>query len=570
MEETLFNPNTLSCTDSVPSLLGVFDPSIAPSLLYYAYIPIVIVSLVFGLIIFLRDKKSILSRLFAGITVTFSLWVLNIIVQWIATPNSIIYFAWQLTAILEILIFLLAIYFVDVFISHKDISANKKILLGVIYLSALVLTPTVLNVSSYDLTFCEGTIGPLWYAIYAFEVTSLLWIASIGFNYYKEHKNSTNGLNFSRQNKLVTIGTIVFLFLFSGSNIYGEITQNYAVNLIGPIGMVVFLGLIAYLLSKYKSFGSTKIIGVQMLVYALWVLVFSLVFINSIDLIHIVVGITFILLIILGVGLIRSVKKEIEQKERLERLTFQLSDANEKLKDLDKSKTEFLSLASHQLRSPLTAIKGYSSMLLDGSYGEIQEKNKMPIDRIFQSANNLTLIVEDLLSVTKIEQGGMQYEFTGIDLAKVAKTLVEEQSVNAKKRGLELVFDNKIGTAIVMADATKIRQVLLNFVDNAIKYTPKGSVSVTVESIDGNKVRFAVKDSGVGMSEETKHNLFEKFKRGEEGSRIDSGGSGLGLYLAKEIVGAHAGEIHVESDGVGKGSTFIVDLPLKNRESKVE
>ncbi len=566
MNESFNQLNSLMCADSVPSLLGIFDTSIAPPLLYYAYIPIVLAALIFGVFVFLKDRKSLVSKLFVGITIAFALWVLNVIVQWIAAPNSVIYFAWQLAAILEVLIFLLTIYFVSVFVEHEDISFSKKLFLSGIFLITLVATPTIYNVSFYDLTLCEGSIGPLWYFIYAFEITSLFWIAIIGWNHIKKIGKK----EYSKENKIVTIGTIIFLFLFSGSNIYGEITQDYTFELVGPIGMVVFLGLVAYLISKYRSFGSMKIIGVQMLVYALWVLVFSLFFINSINIIHIVLGITFILLVILGIGIIKSIKKEIEQKERLERLTFQLSDANEKLKDLDKSKTEFLSLASHQLRSPLTAIKGYSSMLLDGSYDTITEKNKMPIDRIFQSANNLTLIVEDLLSVTKIEQGGMQYEFTGIDLAKIAKTLVDEQSINAKNRGLELIFENKIGTAIVRADATKIRQVLLNFVDNAIKYTPKGSVKVTVEAIDENKVRFAVKDSGVGMSEETKHNLFEKFKRGEEGSKVDSGGSGLGLYLAKEIVGAHAGEIHVESDGVGKGSTFIVDLPLKNRDSKVE
>lgn len=559
MEETLSNLNNSMCADSVPSLFGIFDPSIAPPLLYYAYIPIVIASLVFGLFIFLKDRKSLLSRLFASITVAFSLWVVNIIVQWIATPNSVIYFAWQLTAILEIAIFLLAIYFVDVFITHKDISQSKKILLSSIFLVTLLLTPTVFNIGSYDLTWCEGTIGSLWHLVYAFEVTSLFWIASIGMN----QTNDSEEKKFLSQNKIVTIGTIALLLVFSGSNIYGEITQNYTINLIGPIGMVVFLGLIAYLISKYRSFGSMKIIGTQILVYALWLLVASLIFVNNISLIHIVVVVTLALLIVLGMVLIRSVKREVEQRERLERLTFQLSDANEKLKDLDKSKTEFLSLASHQLRSPLTAIKGYSSMLIDGSYGKITEESKVPIDRIFQSSNNLAMIVEDLLSVAKIEQGGMQYEFTGINLAKIAKTLVDEQSVNAKSKNIELTFDTNVDVAVVRADSTKLRQVFLNFLDNAIKYTPKGTVKVSLEIID-KKVRFSVKDSGIGMSKDTRDRLFEKFRRGEEGSKINAGGSGLGLYLAKEIVGAHAGEIYVESEGVGKGSTFIVDLPLKN------
>ena len=243
-------------------------------------------------------------------------------------------------------------------------------------------------------------------------------------------------------------------------------------------------------------------------------------------------------------------------------LTYQaLQDANEKLKSLDKLKTEFLSLASHQLRSPLTAIKGYTSMLLEGSFGEIGDKQKEAIDRVFQSSNHLTKVVEDLLNVSKIEAGGMKYEMAPFDLEKSAKDLSTDLSITAQKKGLALNFttDGKAPYTI-NGDMEKIRQVILNVIDNAIKYTQKGSITVNLskDTVAGT-VRVAVTDTGMGISPEEKEKLFQKFSRGE-GGKTNTGGSGLGLYLAKQIAEAHGGHISIDSPGVGLGSTFSIDF----------
>jgi signal transduction histidine kinase len=243
----------------------------------------------------------------------------------------------------------------------------------------------------------------------------------------------------------------------------------------------------------------------------------------------------------------------------LEKLNQQIAISNEKLKDLDKLKTEFLSLASHQLRSPLTAIKGYTSMLLEGSFGEVTEVQKETIDKVFQSSKHLAKVVEDLLNVTKIEQGGMVYQMAPFDMEKTVKEIVDDLKITAEKKGLVMEFstDNK-APYTANGDMEKLRQVFLNLIDNSIKYTAVGSISVMVGKVS-DKIRFSVTDTGMGMTEETKKSLFQKFARGE-GGKVNASGSGLGLYLAKEIVGAHKGKVWVESPGVGKGSTFIVEL----------
>ncbi|MEI8130109.1 MAG: GAF domain-containing sensor histidine kinase [bacterium] len=243
-------------------------------------------------------------------------------------------------------------------------------------------------------------------------------------------------------------------------------------------------------------------------------------------------------------------------------LTYEaLQDANEKLKSVDKLKTEFLSLAAHQLRSPLTAIRGYTSMLLDGSFGTVDTKQKEAINRVFESSSHLTKIVEDLLNVSKIEAGGMKYEMAPFDLEKPVHDLTTDLSITAEKKGLKLSFatDNK-GPYTINGDMEKIRQVVLNVIDNAIKYTMQGSISVLLARNEATKmVRIAVTDTGMGISAEEKEKLFQKFSRGE-GGKTNTSGSGLGLYLAKQIAEAHGGEVVIDSPGAGKGSTFTIEL----------
>lgn len=251
-------------------------------------------------------------------------------------------------------------------------------------------------------------------------------------------------------------------------------------------------------------------------------------------------------------------------------VTNELRIANEKLKELDDLKTDFISIASHQLRAPLTAMQGYSSMLLEGSYGAISEEVRRIIDKVFQSSQRLIIIVNDLLEISRIEKGKLELVFNSLNVSELLKDIIEELRPNAEKKNIAIKFNCPDTQEIVVeADLHKMRQVLTNIVDNAIKYTNAGFVHVCAEIRDHSAL-ITVQDSGVGISPENMKYLFQKFSRVKGISKMYTDGSGLGLYVAQEIMRLHHGEIWVTSDGTGKGSQFFISLPLKTQDEKAK
>lgn len=554
----------LNCEFDTAKFL-IFSDNVFGTLVYYSHFFALILSLSIGIFVFIKNKKSLTSQLLFLITVLFSLWVFFDLILWATEKQHYTMFFWSLMIIIEPLIYALCVYFVDVFISEKDISYLKKIFLIIPLLPVIILLPTKLTLIGYDFTNCDRAVVEGFFAnyyIYAIEIFYILWMFFHSVRIYlKTVDHDIKGKLF-----LITTGTTLFLASFAFGNIIQSFSDSWTLGQVGLFGMPIFVGFLAFLITKYKVF-SMKVLSSEFLIFGLSVLVISITFIRNIENVRIVAIFSFLFVVALGYVLIRSVKREVEQRERLQDLTNQLEysndelgKANEKLKGLDKLKTEFLSLASHQLRSPLTAIKGYASMVKDGDFGEIAPKAKEAVERIFESSQNLTMIVEDLLNVSKIESGGMKYEKVDFNMSEIVKTTAEDLSIMAAKKNIKLGYSEDVGNHNVNGDKEKLRQVVMNFIDNAIKYTKEGTIDVKLENREG-KVLVSIKDTGMGVSPEIMATLFQKFARGE-GQKMNTGGSGLGLYLAKEIVDAHKGRVWVESPGMGLGSTFFIELDV--------
>jgi len=247
----------------------------------------------------------------------------------------------------------------------------------------------------------------------------------------------------------------------------------------------------------------------------------------------------------------------IEKEEELELVYV-------RVREVDQLKSDIVSLAAHQIRSPLVAISGYASMIVEGDFGRVQGQVKSAIKKIADSSENLMAIANEFLDVSHIDDGREKYYMKSFDIKRMSMSVVSRKLLSAKKAKIDLDFSYEKGKDYeVFADEEKIKKVITSLIDNAIRYTKEGWVKVHVEKIDG-KIRLSVKDTGVGISHKEIKKLFHKFSRTKEATKIDVAGTGLGLYIAKEMLRAQGGDIWASSDGLGKGSTFTIELSARN------
>lgn len=235
--------------------------------------------------------------------------------------------------------------------------------------------------------------------------------------------------------------------------------------------------------------------------------------------------------------------------------TAKLKRTNDKLKDLDEAKDEFISMASHQLRTPLTSVKGYLSMVMEGDAGKISQPQKELLTQAFTSSQRMVYLIADLLNVSRLKTGKFVINNTQSDLVDIVETEISQLRETLKAKKITLEFKKPDNISLLMLDDTKIRQVIMNFIDNAIYYTPAdGHISVEVKE-DKNNVYFIVKDTGLGIPREEQKHLFTKFYRASNARKVRPDGTGLGLFMAKRVIAAQGGSILFESTE-GKGSTF--------------
>jgi len=249
-------------------------------------------------------------------------------------------------------------------------------------------------------------------------------------------------------------------------------------------------------------------------------------------------------------------------QQRIANATRELRASNSQLRHLDKAKDEFLSMASHQLRTPLTSVKGYISMILDGDAGKVSADQKKLLDEVFLNSERMVGLINDFLSVSRIQTGRFVIEKTPLDLSLVVEQEINSLRQNATARQMEFVYEKPANFPMLDIDESKIRQVIMNFADNAIYYShPNTNINVSLSVENGNAV-FTVKDTGIGVPKTERDQLFTKFYRASNAKKTRPDGTGVGLFLAKKVVDDHEGKIIFESTE-GKGSTFGFSLPIK-------
>jgi len=525
---------------------------------YYSHLVPVVIALFLGFYALFKTKGSQLAILFAGFTIGVSLWLIGDLVDWVSSNYFLIYYTWSWLDFVNIVFFVFGAYFFSV-LARDKISIWGKVAYVLLCIPALVIVVTGTSVLEFTQSICQAVNNDLL-TNYKLAVEGLMVISMLASLIIAWRKS-----DFHKRIQLVTVLAAVLLFftVFAGTEYFSSITGNYLVNLYSLFVLPIFLIVMVFAVTNLGLF-NFRLLGTQILSYVL-ILMSGLQLLFVQDSTHATLSvITLAISIFFGVLLLQNAQKEEKARLEVERLAKELEASNGQL-------SEFMSLATHEIRNPATFIKGFTAGALEGDLGELTPILKDGMQKIFVRVNDIIHLGNQYLDKSKLELNKLTYDFTPTDLGKLVEDLKREFEPAAVQRGIAITSTiDKSGQYTVQADSGKIKEVIGNLIDNAIKYTKDGNGgSVTVSVVKGeNTVTVKIADNGDGIPAETIPQLFKKFSRADA-QKANLLGTGLGLYLAKIFIDAHQGKIWVESPGKDKGSTFYVELPIAQADSAV-
>jgi hypothetical protein len=359
------------------------SPFEVPELIYYSHIPLIF-SLIL-IIIFILDKSNKKSEhnILLVIAFFFALWVILDTVLWMTSLSDIEIFVWATMTLIEPLIYVSCLYLIYLFTLKKDPSFRLKLIWCLLYFPVIIFAPTKYMLSRVDLVNCLAVEGPFINYSYGIEIIFLVWILLFTLQQYILIQDK----EFRKKFILLNLGIALSLLFFTIGNIIGSVTDDWDMGQIALLGIPVFIGFLIYLISKYETF-DIKLLGEQALILSTSTLIGSLIFIRNLTLTQRgVIFVTFVMSGILGYFFIRNVKKVVL--------------INEELKEINKQKSEFISLATHHIATPLTVVKGYVELIRDGKYGKVPDEMSKTLEVIEKSTDKIGVLVRNFLNVIK-------------------------------------------------------------------------------------------------------------------------------------------------------------------------
>jgi signal transduction histidine kinase len=245
------------------------------------------------------------------------------------------------------------------------------------------------------------------------------------------------------------------------------------------------------------------------------------------------------------------------------RMSDELQRLYGELETASRHKSDFLATMSHELRTPMNAIIGFSEVLHEQMFGELNERQLAYVDDVLAAGKHLLSLINDVLDLAKIEAGSMELELSEVAIPEVLRSAVSMHAERASRGGIELSLTTEPEEITIDADSRRVRQIVFNLLSNAVKFTPPGGRVDVSARLDDGRVEIAVADTGPGIAPEELETIFEEFKQATDGKRAE--GTGLGLPLSRKLVELHGGRLRVESDA-GRGSTFRFTLPVEQED----
>jgi signal transduction histidine kinase len=526
----------------------VFGPNVGP-LQYYSHLPIIAISLLFAGYILYQSAKSLPNQTLFVTLFVFTLWVFFDSIIWATNRADVIMFMWSLQILIEPIVYIGCLLLMYLLIDKRAPHFDTLLGWAILFLPLVLLVPTEYVLSSFDLTNCLANETYLSYYSYLIEVIFVLWILIYAANRYRAATDT------KRRWEIVTltIGIILFLIAFAWGNVTGSLTGDWQLAQYGLFGMPLFTAFLVYSIVRFKTF-NLSLIGSVALVLALIVLSFSLMFVQDVSVFRGVAMATFILTGIIGYALVRVISRDVRQKLLIEAQEAELEVVNRQQESL-------LHFISHEVKGYFAKSEAAFSGMAQGDYGRLDKSLENMANAGLNDIRKGVEMVSDILEASNFRKGTVDYDVSAFDFKKALEEIVRELKPIAEKKGLKLECVVDGAAYDITGDEAKLRRhVVRNLIDNAVRYTPSGSITVQLAKSEKH-IRFSVKDTGVGITNEDKHRLFTQGGKGKKSTSVNVDSTGYGLYIAKQVVEAHKGRIWVESGGAGKGSEFIVELP---------
>lgn len=522
---------------------------------------VVIVSFASGFFVYRRARHRTSSKYYALVSFTIGLWVLGRAIFQTATVEGTASFWGYFLFIPPVFVVLFLLLFC-IYVGQEDkrLSIWQKIIIyipwSVLLFVAVAPGQVVERVKELPNGANDIVYGGYFLSVYGpLLVIYLISIFPILIIKYKRVNHIVR-----LQLRYILLGTFMSIAIAVVANIILPAFGYTNLVWLGPLSAIILVVVVGYAVSR-KELWDFKLIFTELLVFLILVVQLTQIFLTANEpnklIFH---SATFVFMAIFSAFLIRGIFREVESGERVAELTEELTVVNRRLQEIDIEKSDFVSIASHQLRAPLTLIKGYASMFLEGSFGPIEDENKKNIiQKIYDASERLVAMIEDFLDISRIEEGKLSYYFEKVNMSNFLDDVMGEakQTIREDEYTITVHIEPELYT---IADKLKLRQVVANLLDNAMKYSPKGtSIDIKLTS-SLNKILLSIKDSGIGIPKKTVARLFKKFSRGDVFSKLQTEGRGLGLYIARQIMTAHGGKIWLESAGEGMGTTAFLEF----------
>lgn len=506
----------------------------------------VVMNFVLGVLIFIKRRGEYVNKLYVFNIVCIIWWSVQIIVYRQIDSNL---FLWTQ-----------GLYVAPTFIASSFLvfsfyfpEQHPKILFKPLYLYiiaaanlilvALIMTPGVILTGVTQMPVGENVIsfGPL-YMMYSTYISGF-FTAGLGILAYKFYLLKDPVVR--RQLVYLLLGYLFASTLAMVTNLLLPYFGYFELNWLGQVLTVLMVLPVTYAIFKHRLF-DVKVIATELITVTLWLFLFIRLLLDTTSRERIVDSVLLAVVLVVGFLLIRSVDKEVKQREEIERLS--------------QEKSEFMTFASHEIRNPITAMRGLASLIVDGTTGDVNADTKDAAQKILVAGHDVLNIIATYLSKSKMELGQISYDKAIFDLGYAASSIADGYVPHAEVKGLKLdITIDRSEKFMILGDQGKVKEVIGNIIDNSLKYTKEGGITVAVER-HGPFVRAIVSDTGVGIPQDTISHLFKKFSRADA-QKVNLLGTGIGLYLAKTFIEAQGGRIWAESDGEHKGSRFIVEFP---------